>query len=100
MEAGFADEKVPAVFEPREHVACENFDFLVTQVHEKPIGENDVEFLIGGEVQLGYVGTQKIHVSVMSVALTILLHIISHKIDRRQVFGVLCQVIREPPEYE
>lgn len=98
METGFADEKESAVFEPREHVAREDFDFIVAQVHEKPIGENDVEFLIGGELQLGHVGTQEIHVSVVSIALAILLHVIGHEIDRRQMFGILCQMIGKPPE--
>ena len=98
METGFADEKVSTVFEPREHVAREDFDFIVAQVHEKPIGENDVEFLIGGELQLGHVGTQEIHVSVVSIALAILLHIIGHEINRRQMFGILCQMIGKPPE--
>ena len=98
METGFADEKISTVFEPREHVAREDFDFIVAQVHEKPIGENDVEFLIGGELQLGHVGTQEIHVSVVSIALAILLHVIGHEIDRRQMFGILCQMIGKPPE--
>ena len=100
MEARFADEKVSAFFEPKEHVAGEYFDFIVAQVHEKPIGENDVEFLVDRELQLGYVGTQEVHVSVVSMALAILLHIISHKIDLRQVFSVLRQVFRKPPENE
>jgi hypothetical protein len=100
MEARFADEKVSAVFEPGEHVAGEDFDFLVAQVHEKPIGEDDVEFLLGRELQLGDIGTQKVHVSVVAVALAILLHVIGHEIDRRQVFGVLRQMFRKPPEYK
>lgn len=97
METGFADEEVPAVFQPCEHVAGEHLDLVVTQVHEKPIGENDVEFLVGRQLQFGDIGTQKVHVSVMTVPLSVLLNVIGHEIDCCQVFGVFCQVISEPP---
>lgn len=97
MEARFADEEVSAVFEPSEHFASQRFDFVVAQIHQKPVREDDVEFLVAGQLQLRHVGSQKIHVSVMPVAPAVLLHVVGHKVDCRQIFGVLRQMVRKSP---
>lgn len=98
MEARFANEEEAAIVQPGKHAASEWFDLVVAQVHQKPIGEDDVELLVGRKIELRHIGAHEVHVTVMTVALTILLHVIGHEIHCCQLFCMLCQIIGEPPD--
>ena len=94
MEAGLADKEVTAVFEPREHGTRERADLVIRQVHEEPIGEDDVEFvsvlcrhIAFSQFQLGHIGLNEIDVRMVAVALTVALHVVSDKVDGGEARG-------------
>lgn len=50
MEARFTDEEEAAIFEPGEHPPRERLDLLVAEVHQQPVGEDDVVLPFGGQL--------------------------------------------------
>ena len=96
MEAGLSDKQVAAILEPGQHPAGKAADFVVAEIHEEPIGKDDVVF-VGRQFQFRHVRTYKVHVSVMTVALLVPANIVGHKVHRRELLDMPGQVLREPP---
>ena len=46
MEARLADEEEAVVFEPGEHALRQSAHLVVSQVHQQPVGEDDVVFVL------------------------------------------------------
>ena len=98
MEAALSDEEEPAIFEPGEHLACQSGHFVITEIHQQPVGEDDV-ILASGQLQFGDVGLQKLDVLVMAVTFTIAVDVALHEIYRRQTTCQRNQMIRKPPKH-
>ncbi len=96
METRLSDEENSAIFEPAEHPHGQRSDFFVVEIHEQPVGEDDV-ILVGFKFQFRHIRLQEANVLVVSVALPIPLHVTLHEVDRRQVRRRFGQIIRESP---
>ena len=96
METRLSDEEDSALFEPAEHPHRQRSDFVVVEVHEQPVGEDDV-ILVAFKFQFRHIRLQEANVLVVSVALPIPLHVTLHEVDGRQVRRRFGQVIRESP---
>ena len=96
MEAALPDEEVAIVFEPAEHLTRQSSHFIVTEVHQQPVGEDDV-ILTAGQLQFSHVGLQKLDMGVMTIALAVAIDVVLHEINRRQTTCQRSQVIRKPP---
>lgn len=97
MEAGLSDEQEASVLEPGEHPASQAADLIVAEVHEEPVGKDDV-VLVGRQFQLGHIRSDKVHMSVVPIPLLVPVHVIRHKVHGREMFHVIGQVSRKSPE--
>ena len=79
-EARLAEKDDAAGHDPRESTGGEAGDLLVAQVHEQPVGEQDVDGT-RGELQLGGVPDGKRGVAEVAVDALVLRDEVGHKVD-------------------